>query len=46
MIETINNYTFKSFKNYSSPNQEEKFKQKIFFWDTMIKLKSLYLNEF
>ena len=31
MIETINNYTFKSFKNYSSPNQEEKFKQKNIF---------------
>lgn len=32
MIETINNYTFKSFKNYSGPNQEEKFKQKNMFF--------------
>ena len=32
MIETINNYTFKSFKNYSGPNDDEKFKQKNLFF--------------
>lgn len=32
MIQTINNYTFKSFKNYSGPNQEEQFKQKNLFF--------------
>ena len=32
MIETINNYTFKSFKNYSGPNENEKFKQKNLFF--------------
>ena len=32
MIETINNYTFKSFKNYSGPNNGEKFKQKNLFF--------------
>ena len=31
MIEVINNYTFKSFKNYSGPNSEDKFKQKNIF---------------
>ena len=32
MIQAINNYTFKSFKNYSGPNQEEQFKQKNLFF--------------
>ena len=31
MIETINDYTFKSFKNYSGPSGDEKFKQKNLF---------------
>ena len=32
MIQSINDYTFKSFKNYSGPNQEEQFKQKNLFF--------------
>ena len=32
MIELINNYTFKSFKNYSGPNSEDRFKQKNIFF--------------
>ena len=32
MIETISDYTFKSFKNYSGPIGEEKFKQKNIFF--------------
>lgn len=32
MIETINDYTFKSFKNYSGPSGDEKFKQKNLFF--------------
>lgn len=32
MISQVNNYTFKSFKNYSGPNNEEKFKQKNIFF--------------
>lgn len=32
MIETISDYSFKSFKNYSGPSNEEKFKQKNIFF--------------
>lgn len=32
MIEMIHNYTFKSFKNYSGPKEEEKFKQRNVFF--------------
>ena len=32
MIRLVNDYTFKSFKKYTGPNQEEQFKQKNIFF--------------
>lgn len=45
MIRLVNDYTFKSFKKYTGPNQEEQFKQKKYFLDIMVKVKQLYQKE-
>ncbi len=46
MITQINNYTCKSFKNYTGTNVNESFKQKNIFFDIMLKEKHHYQNKF